>query len=324
VPAISVLMPVRDGARFLDAALASLAAQTFRDFEIILVENGSADGSSGIVAAWAKREPRLRAFRLDRGGLAASLNFAAAQARAPLLARLDADDIAHPHRLALQYRAMLRNRSLGLLGTMMEFIDRRGRSLGRSSAPLGHAALKEHLQTSCGFIQSSVMMRAEIFHRAGGYRPGLNISEDYDLWARMAELCRCANLPDVLGGYRVHPASLTSRYPARMAIASLCVSAALEARRTGRPEPFSAGTPNLRLALPLLAMSPARSRSLVRLRVARIVMGRAFQAFPLPGLVRALVRRLVNDLGVRQLYVAGLRTIMGLSGEPAALKNASL
>src|SRR3954464_212289 len=97
-PAISVLMPVRNAALFLEEALESLASQTLGNFEIIAVDNGSADATFDILLDWTRREPRLRALRLERPQLAAALNHAASVARAPLLARLDADDIAHPGR----------------------------------------------------------------------------------------------------------------------------------------------------------------------------------------------------------------------------------
>jgi GT2 family glycosyltransferase len=250
---------------------------------------------------------------MENAGLAASLNFGASRASAPLLARLDADDIAYPERLATQVRLMAARPDLGLLGSTMDVINERGRSIGRIESPVGAAQLRTFLRTGCCFVQSSVMMRANVFDRAGRYREGLNISEDYDLWTRMAEVGECANLATVLGGYRVHRASLTSRYPARLTISSLCISAAVEARRQGRPEPFSAGIPNLRLALPLLGITHARSRRLVRVRTWRIAFGRALQALPLPGPVRVISHKLVSALKLRQLYASALRIAFGFS-----------
>src|SRR5687768_13836089 len=177
-PAVSVLIPVRNCAPYLDSALESLAAQTFRDFEIVIVDNGSSDGTDAVIAAWAKREPRLRAFRLERPGLSESLNYAASKARAPLLARLDGDDVAHPDRLALQVEAMRTRPSLGLLGSAAELIDSSGRYVGALDRPVTDAALRRFLETGCGFVHSSIMMRRAAFDAAGGYRKGLNRSEE--------------------------------------------------------------------------------------------------------------------------------------------------
>ena len=146
-PAVSVLMAVRNGEEFLEAALASLAAQTFSNFEIIVVDNGSTDRTAQIIAGWEKREPRVRAFRHDHAGLSGSLILAASAARAPLLARLDADDIALPERLAVQYDAMLKRPSLGLIGSSVELIDLDGRHIGERRLLMDDAELRAFLQT---------------------------------------------------------------------------------------------------------------------------------------------------------------------------------
>jgi glycosyltransferase involved in cell wall biosynthesis len=141
-PAVSVLMAVRNGASYLDEALQSLAAQTFADFETIVVDNGSIDRTAAILAQWTRRESRPRAVRLDGRGLSGSLNRAASMARAPLPARLDGDDVALPHRLAVQVGAMGRQPPLGLFGSAAESIDCRGRRIGVLERPTSDAALR--------------------------------------------------------------------------------------------------------------------------------------------------------------------------------------
>jgi Glycosyl transferase family 2 len=253
-PAISVLMAVRDGASFLEEALASLADQDFEDFEIILVDNGSRDQTSDIVADWAKRDPRLRPFRLERPGLARSLHFAATQARAALLARLDSDDIALPSRLRLQRAAIEDNRSLGLLGSAVEVVDSAGRKIGERHPPLIDAELRRFLKTGNPFVHSSVMMRRDAYERAGGYREGLRLCEDFDLWCRMAAVAEIANLDVPLVRYRLHGGGLSFRQTTRIALTDTCIIAAQHARRLGKPEPFDRGMPKLRAALGLLGM----------------------------------------------------------------------
>src|SRR5262245_30261083 len=211
-------MAVRDGASFLEEALASLADQDFEDFEIIVVDNGSRDRTPDIIADWAKRDPRLRPFRLERPGLARSLHFAATQARAALLARLDSDDIALPSRLRLQKAAMESNRSLGLLGSAVEVVDSAGRKIGKRHPRRIDAELRRFLQAGNPFVHSSVMMRRDAYERAGGYREGLRLCEDFDLWCRMAEVAEIANLDVLLVRYRLHGGGLSFRQTARIAL----------------------------------------------------------------------------------------------------------
>jgi glycosyltransferase involved in cell wall biosynthesis len=295
-------MPVRNGAPFLDAALASLAAQTFGDFEIVAVDNGSTDDTPAILAAWAAREPRLRAVSIGRARLAEALNHAAALARAPLLARLDSDDIAFAQRLEVQVRTMGERPGLGLLGSAAALIDAAGQRIGALRLPLEHEEIVRYQRTSSALVASSTMMRAEVFRRAGGYRKGLNVSDDFDLWARAGEICRIANLDDALVGYRVHGASVTGRTQVRMALASACVVAAAEARLRDLPEPFIGGVPGLRRALPLLGLTRRRAKRMVRLRCLANGVMRGLVGSPAPPALKRLALRLVRSAPAKILY----------------------
>jgi hypothetical protein len=247
-------MAVRNGGPFLEEALASLAAQDFGDFEIIVVDNGSRDRTVDIIADWAKREPRLRSFRLERPGLARSLRYAASLAEASLLARLDCDDVALPSRFRAQYAVMERNPALGLLGSAVELIDVHGQKIGERQPPLADATIKRFLTEGNPFVHSSVMMRRDAYERAGGYRQGLRLSEDFDLWCRMAEVTEVGNVEVPLVQYRLHNGCLSFRQTTRMALTDTCIVAAQHARRRGEPEPFDRGMPKLRQALRLLGL----------------------------------------------------------------------
>jgi hypothetical protein len=312
-PAVSVLMAVRNGAAYLDESLASLAAQTFEDFEIVVVDNGSTDGTAAIIREWARREPRLRAFRLEQRGVSASRNLAVAEARAPLLAPLDSDDLALPHRLAVQVAAMNARPDLALLGSAVELIDGRGRRIGSLRFPPGDAELRTFLREGRVFAHSSVIMRRDAFLAAGGYRAGLALAEDFDLWLRMADQGRIAILPEPLARYRMHDRSTTARGRVRQAIALGCVRAAGQARAFGRPEPFRRGVPLLRAALPLLGVTRGAFRRHVRLTAFRLAVSRLYLKLPVPPAVKGAIRAVAVRLGLRDVYVLALRQWLAFS-----------
>lgn len=301
-PAVSVIMPVRNGEIYLDRALQSLARQSFADFETVVVDNGSTDGTARILRAWGAKEPRLRTVRIGRARLAEALNCAIGLARAPLLARLDADDIAFPDRLDVQVRAMVERPSLGLLGSAAALIDPRDNRIGELRLPVRHEDILAFERTSSAHIASSTIMRAEVFRAAGGYRRGLNVSEDFDLWTRVSEISEVANLPGAHIGYRVHSDSVTGRGHLRMAIASLCVAAAAEARKTGAREPFTRGIPTLRVALPLLGLTRGGVGRMVRARGIANGFMRALIASRTPVVLRRLAFRLLLSGPPRSVY----------------------
>jgi hypothetical protein len=310
VPAISVLMPVRNVGRYLDEALKSLAAQTFKNFEIIAVDNGSTDATWAILEAWSAVEPRLRTVRLASPGLAESLNRAAALANSSFLARLDGDDVAHPQRLAIQLAAMMADPRLGMLGSAVHLIDGRGAELGLLCPPLEHEALCERHRTGCSIYASTTIMRADAFREAGGYRTGLNVSEDYDLFIRLSERSRIAALADPLVRYRVHDESITGRQPLRMALASVCVSAAAQARERGLVEPFAGGRPSLRRALPILGLSRRDACRHIRWRSLSTAIFRKAVRLSIPPMLRGGLAYVARLLRIRRLHARWLqRTI---------------
>jgi hypothetical protein len=291
-PDISVVMPVRNGERYLDAALESLSGQTYPNFEIIVVDNGSSDRSAKILETWRAREPRLRVFYWPRPGLGSTLRFGVEQSTAPFIARLDADDLSAPDRLAQQMNRMLQDPGLGLLGSFVNLIDQRGAPLGTRAVLTDDKDLRAFLLRECPFVHSSILMRRSTYDQAGGYRAGLNVCEDFDLWARMAHVTRLANMTEPLVSYRVHPNSVTARFPVRFALVNLCIAAARVARQRGEPEPFIRGHPRVQTALRLLGVSTTSARYMVLKAVcaaarrarrdgdhqaAKVLRGRAFQ-----------------------------------------------
>ena len=220
-PAVSVLLPVRDARPTLGACLRSLAAQTLRDHEVIAVDDGSTDGSGERLVAWARKDPRLRVIRTPPRGLVPALNAAARLARAPLLARMDADDVAHRDRLALQAAHLRAHPATDILASRVRLlgtVDRAGNAGMRAyvrwlNRLLDHEAITRDLLVESPLAHPSVMMRAEALRALHGYR-AFDGPEDYDLWLRAWRAgMRFAKLPQTLLRWRDGPSRLTRRDP---------------------------------------------------------------------------------------------------------------
>lgn len=301
-PAISVIMVVRNAGSFLRPALESLADQTFKNYEVVLVDNNSRDGTDHFMNAWAEKDERIRFYRSDLFGLARCLNFAATHARAPLLARLDGDDIILPERFARQYARLMSEPEIGLLGGCVDVIDKDDNVIGRRHLPLSDAQLRQFLRKGNPFVHSTIMMRRSLFESIGGYRPSLRLCEDFDLWCRLAEITQIANDPHILARYRVHENSMSAAQPTRLAITDACIIAASRARQSRKPEPFASGSPHLRAALAVLEIP----REEFRYRALKALVGVSRLALARGDI--ELARRLRHRTR-RQLFGLSLRNI---------------
>jgi glycosyltransferase involved in cell wall biosynthesis len=213
-PAVTVLMPVRNAERFVRAAIASILAQTWSDFELVIVDDGSTDGTAGVIASFA--DGRIRVIsNQSTEGLARALNRGLTAAQAPLVARLDGDDIAHPKRLGTQLAFLRANPAVVLLGAQVRVLDERGRA---SNPPgwrraLTHDGIRFQSLFDNPFIHSSVVFRRDVIRDdLGGYDPAFASGEDFDLWSRVAARYEVRNLPQKLVDFRVHPASTAAQF----------------------------------------------------------------------------------------------------------------
>jgi glycosyltransferase involved in cell wall biosynthesis len=218
-PRVSVLLPVRDADETLAQCLASLAAQTLRDHEVVAVDDHSADGSRAILERAARADPRLRVLDNPGCGLVAALNAAAAAAQAPLLARMDADDVSRPDRLSAQAARLGSDPDVAVLGTRVRLFGGGPRSDGMQAyvawlnTLLDHEAIARDLYVESPLAHPSVMMRASLLSRLGGYRD-FEGPEDYDLWLRAhAAGALFAKLPEVLLDWRDAPGRLSRTDP---------------------------------------------------------------------------------------------------------------
>ena len=230
-PRISVVMPVRNGERFLREALDSTLEQALGDLELIVVDDGSTDATAAILADAARRDSRARIHRQAPGGLTVALNAGCALARAPLIARMDADDVMLPGRLERQVEFLDAHRDVALLGGGIVLIDEDGREIDREPGRRELDFLERNELT-----HATVTMRADAFRALGGYR--LDQSEDYDLWLRFEERHGVAAVPDFAIRYRLHPGQFSVTALERQALGFVCVREAAIARRRGDSDPL--------------------------------------------------------------------------------------
>jgi glycosyltransferase involved in cell wall biosynthesis len=240
VPVISVIMPVRNGTQWLREAVESVLSQEFRQFELLIIDDGSDDDAVGLLAELASTDSRVSVLRQPPKGIVAALNLGIAAAHAPYLARLDADDRARPDRLARQIAFMQTHDEVGLLGSGAQAIDGAGAVIGGITPPAEPARLVHWLRRGNPFIHSSVMLRTTVVRELGGYRAAFAGAEDYDLWLRMAEVGGIANLPEPLIAYRRHRSNVSQRDPIRQSFSVRLAQRSAALRRAGARDP--AGT----------------------------------------------------------------------------------
>jgi glycosyltransferase involved in cell wall biosynthesis len=198
-------MPVRDLAGYLDAAIASILGQTFADFEFLIRDDGSTDGTRAILRQWAARDPRIRLFESDTSlGPAESSNFVVRHATGELVARMDGDDIAHPDRLLRQVEALDGHSEACLVGSLFEGIDEQGRRV----RPRDRSRLAASTPFA-PFPHGSIMFRRDAFDDVGGYRADADFWEDLDLYRRLARVGELIVLPAAL--YRHRSSRLSTR-----------------------------------------------------------------------------------------------------------------
>ncbi len=208
VPAVSIVMAAYNGEGTIGRALDSIIEQTFTDWELIVIDDGSTDATANVVQGYAARDPRIRLFRNESNlELSASLNKGIGLARADLIARADDDDINLPQRLERQVAYMQEHNETDVLGTAAYLLDETGQRVSVFMHPTTHAELKNLPFLKIQFFHPSVMIRRSFFDKVGLYDPGYPNAEDKELWLRgLSAGCHYANLPEPLieystGGY---------------------------------------------------------------------------------------------------------------------------
>jgi glycosyltransferase involved in cell wall biosynthesis len=207
---VSVLMPVYNSRKYLREAVGSILAQTFRDFELIVVDDGSTDESPGILAEFAEADARVRVISRPNTGIVGALNDALAAAGGELVARMDADDVAMPERFEKQVAFLRENPQYVLVGSQVMLIDPEGAALcPKRDTQYTHEKIDQgHLEGRWPLVHPTVMVRRAAMVQVGGYRSKYQFLEDTDLFLRLAEVGKLASLQDILLRYRLHPGSI--------------------------------------------------------------------------------------------------------------------
>jgi glycosyltransferase involved in cell wall biosynthesis len=205
---ISIVMPAFNAGRYIREAIVSVLCQTFTDFELIIINDGSTDHTSDIIASFTDK--RIYEIKNPHQGVAASLNTGLAHAQGKYIARFDADDICHPQRLETQFNFLEQHPDYVLVGSDAEYMMEDGEHLFRFfCAAHTDNEIRQQVYISCPFIHSAVMYNREAVIKAGGYPVHAHNFEDYLLWTQLLSQGKLRNLPEPLLKVRFNASSVT-------------------------------------------------------------------------------------------------------------------
>jgi hypothetical protein len=201
-PKLSVVMPAYNAAPYLDEAVTSILNQTFRDFEFIIINDGSTDATPSILKRYAETDSRIHVYHQENQGMISALNRGCRLVRGKYIARMDADDISLPRRFEKQLEYMERHPQIGILGTWIYNVDENGSVKGTWCPPTNSKMLKwTHFFGVC-VAHPSVLMRRKVMERVNFYRSDAAHGEDVDLWLRASAITDFGNVPEILCKYR--------------------------------------------------------------------------------------------------------------------------
>ena len=209
-PLISVVMSVFNDNKFLSHSIKSIVNQSYKNFELIIVNDGSSDNSRNIVLDWKKADRRIVFIdRMENRGLPYSLNEGIAMARGEYIARMDSDDIAVKDRLKKQLRFLEENSDIDILGGQVSYIDSNGAEFQSAKMPLSFKDIKSISKFACPVAHPTYMVKKKVYSLLEGYREEFVYAQDYDFILRAIDnKFKIANMPDILLQYRLIPAEI--------------------------------------------------------------------------------------------------------------------
>lgn len=212
-PIVSVLMPVYNTKRYVAQAVMSILAQTFEDFEFIIIDDGSTDTSLNILKTYAAKDKRIRLISRENRGVVRTRNELLAQAEGEFIAVMDSDDIASLDRFALQLEFLRRESDVVCVGGAHEFIDEKGRFLTLLKLPEHDEKIQQLALAGHGSIcNPCAMIRRKSLIEVGGYDETLLSAEDLDVWLKLGEIGKLANLRNTVLKYRLRMDSISEQY----------------------------------------------------------------------------------------------------------------
>jgi GT2 family glycosyltransferase len=255
-PLVSVVMVTRNVQRYLPESIESILKQTFREFEFVVVDFGSSDRSKEIITSYARQDERILYREIPDCSLASARNAACSLAKGRYIAIQDADDVSLADRLAIEVAFLENHPEIGLVGGEIQRIDENGLSLKTiNDLPREDSDIRREMEKWNPFWQPTVLIRRDAFLEVGGYRE-LPQAEDYDLWLRISEHCKCANLKQVLVNYRIHSTQMSVRGRKVQILYALAARASASMRRRGKRDPLGSGG-ELAVALEEMETGPA-------------------------------------------------------------------
>lgn len=236
-PAISVIMPVYNGEAFLAEAIESILNQTFADFEFIIVNNASTDGTPEILAAYSARDARIRVHLQEKRGVAHAVNLAVSLATGRYIARMDADDIALPARFQQQFDFLENHPEIGLLGGAMAIMTAKGEPADVVKPPCSDSEIRSAMERGNVMLSPTVIMKRNIALSIPS-RQQLRGAIDYDFFLRALQHCQFANLSEVVLQYRIHGNQVSITQMKSQVMSVLAARAAVALRKSGQPDPL--------------------------------------------------------------------------------------
>ena len=204
-PFVSVVMPVKNAERTVKESIDSILNQTLKDFEFIIVNDGSTDGTKDILESYATSDLRIKVIDSTGQGISEAANCGIDQAESALIARMDSDDISRPERLEKQVSEFVNNSKLVLLGTFCHTFKDGEDEIEENKIPITNAELQKSIRSIPTLTHPTTMARKDMIQRVGGYRKKFEGAEDHDLYLRLSRQGEIAVLPEFLVWYRAHP-----------------------------------------------------------------------------------------------------------------------
>jgi glycosyltransferase involved in cell wall biosynthesis len=211
-PLVSVIIPVYNAEKYIDECINSILEQSYKNLEILIINDGSTDGTLSKLESY--NDVRIRLITRENQGLAKTLRELVDKSTGIYIARMDADDISHKDRISQQVNKFLSNDKLVLVGTNVDYISGSGKYLGSSICVCSNYALKKKLNKGNVLFHPTVMFNREMYFKVGGYNKHYEkYIEDYLLWIKMKDEGEIAVLPSSLLCYRVHESAISSEEP---------------------------------------------------------------------------------------------------------------